>query len=64
MQREVDVTFPRYIVEYKGLVWNVEAILFGTGDNARVRIGRTHDNGQYEWDLVFEKELTLRSVPS
>lgn len=54
MDNEVITIHPR--VRYKEKVWTVETIFFSA--NPRIRIGRVDQTGQYEWELVFENELT------
>jgi hypothetical protein len=48
------------VAEYKDRPWTIETIYFGKSEvDTRIRIGRINEEGQYEWDLVFEKELTI-----
>jgi hypothetical protein len=52
----------RYHALYKGRVWQVETVYYHEDDNARIRIGRTNDDGTYEWELVFEAQLQIKGL--
>ena len=49
----------KYICKYKDKIWKIETVFYKEDNNARIRIGRTDDNNNYEWELVFESDLEM-----